>query len=140
MSVEQCDLVKDEIPFSPWTHDFAVLIFVLSAIFPEYHKECLQKVYDQLAEGGILYFRDYGKYDLAQIRFATKKKAKVWDNFYVRGDNTLAYYFTVEELDEMLTSIGFERISIQYNYRIIENRKKQLKMNRIWIQARYIKR
>ena len=139
MEVNRCDLVKDDIPYENHTHDFAVLIFVLSAIFPKHYKAVMTKVYDQLNEGGILYFRDYGKYDMAQMRFAKKKKSKVEDNFYVRGDNTLAYYFTIEEVDELLTSVGFKKLSLNYHYKVIENRKKNLKMHRVWIQAKYVK-
>ncbi|CAI2375913.1 unnamed protein product [Moneuplotes crassus] len=139
MKVEQCDLVRDDIPFEAGTHDFAILIFVLSAIFPEHYKDVIQKVYDQLNQGGILYFRDYGKYDMAQMRFAKKKTSKVLDNFYVRGDKTLAYYFTIEEVDELMTSVGFKKLSLDYHYKEFENRKKGLKMHRVWIQAKYIK-
>lgn len=139
MKANQCDLVNNDIPYEQNTHDFAVLIFVLSAIFPEHHQKCLQKIYDQLNKGGILYFRDYGKYDLAQIRFAQKKKAKVKDNFYVRRDNTLAYYFTLEEVDELLASVGFKKISSSYHYRVIENRKQESKMHRVWVQGKFIK-
>lgn len=140
MQVCQWDLVKDEIPYPVNTHNFSVLIFVLSAIFPTYHKSCIEKIYEQLAPGGILYFRDYGKYDLAQMRFAKKKKSKVLDNFYVRHDNTLAYYFTTEEVDEIMAEVGFEKIEIKYWYRVIENRKQESKMYRVWVQGKYIKK
>lgn len=139
MSATQWDLVKDDIPYTKNTHDFSILIFVLSAIFPESHVSWLQKISDQLAPGGILYIRDYGKYDLAQIRFAQKKKSKVHENFYVRYDNTLVYYFTVEELEELMAKVGLKKLTWSYHYRVIENRKLESKMYRVWIQGKFIK-
>jgi hypothetical protein len=38
---------------------------VLSAIAPEHFEKVAKKIFDQLAGGAILYFRDYGRYDLA---------------------------------------------------------------------------
>ena len=43
MHVKVCDLVKDEIPYQG-LGDLNSLIFVLSAIKPEKHREVMQKV------------------------------------------------------------------------------------------------
>lgn len=43
--------------------------------------------------GGILFIRDYGRYDMAELRLAGHKNAKIKENFYVRSDGTRAYYF-----------------------------------------------
>lgn len=54
-----------------------------------------------MKEGSILYFRDYGRYDLAQLRLAQRGNQKLKDNFYIRSDKTRAYYFTTEEVREI---------------------------------------
>ena len=98
--------MNEEIPFPPLTASFGQFIFVLSAIKPANHKSVAQKIYNQLAPGAVLYFRDYGRYDLAQLRFASKKVSKLEDNFYVRGDKTRAYYFTEEEVKDIFCNFA----------------------------------
>jgi SAM-dependent methyltransferase len=60
-----CDLVNEEIQFEQGTADFGLFLFVLSAISPENYSKVATKLYNQMKPGGVLYFRDYGRYDLA---------------------------------------------------------------------------
>ena len=64
MKAIRLDLVQEEIPFEE-KHHFAILIFVLSAISPQNFSLCAKKLFDSLQPNGILFFRDYGLYDLA---------------------------------------------------------------------------
>jgi methyltransferase-like protein 6 len=66
--------------------DIASLIFVLSAIHPEKFLKALSAVASVMKPGGVLVFRDYGLFDMAQIRFG--RGNKLADNFYARQDGT----------------------------------------------------
>jgi methyltransferase-like protein 6 len=95
------------LPFPKETANFGLFLFVLSAISPENFNKVARKIFEQMAEGAILYFRDYGRYDLAQLRLAQRSNQKLKDNFYVRSDKTRAYYFTTEEVKEIFEGAGF---------------------------------
>lgn len=74
----------DEIPKS--SVDIVTLIFVLSAIHPKHYHVVLQSLYSVLKPGACILFRDYGLYDMAQLRF--KPGHKISENFYMRQDGT----------------------------------------------------
>jgi hypothetical protein len=122
------------LPFPTETAHFGLFLFVLSAISPENYPAVAKKLFDQMSpDDGILYFRDYGRYDLAQLRLAQRGGQKLKDNFYIRSDKTRAYYFTNDEVSDIFTGAGFEVLENDYHYRLIENRKDQKQMHRVWI-------
>jgi tRNAThr (cytosine32-N3)-methyltransferase len=64
----------------PHSLDIIVLIFVLSALHPDEWVKAIANIKYLLKEGGIVLVRDYGRYDLPQLRFG--KGRLMQDNFY----------------------------------------------------------
>ena len=133
--------------------DAITLLFVMSALDPinGSMESAVKSLYKYLKPGGMVFFRDYGRYDLAQLRLKPGKCLS--DNFYARGDGTFCYFFTEEDiLNLFVEKGGFELISpgtgvdgeakepsIKVDRRLQVNRGKKLKMYRVWMQAKFRK-
>jgi tRNAThr (cytosine32-N3)-methyltransferase len=76
--------------------DVVLMIFIFSALNPRQWEQAVRNVWRLLKPGGQVLFRDYGRGDLAQVRF--KKGRWMEENFYVRGDGTRVYFFEQDEL------------------------------------------
>ncbi|CAI6341745.1 unnamed protein product [Periconia digitata] len=79
--------------------DVVLMIFIFSALNPRQWDQAVRNIWRVLKPGGQVLFRDYGRGDLAQVRF--KKGRYMEENFYVRGDGTRVYFFEKEELEEI---------------------------------------
>ena len=144
----------------------SVDVVIFSALAPTQWKVAIRNVWRALKPGGEVCFRDYGRGDLAQVRF--KKGRWLGENFYVRGDGTRVYFFEEEELRELwggkfpdtrqdeehapesdiAEEVGVEEdrelptfniLSLGVDRRLLVNRKKELQMLRCWIQGKFQK-
>lgn len=125
------------LPFDPESLDVIIMIFVLSAVCPDKMQAAVNRLASYLRPGGTLLFRDYGRYDMAQLRY--KQGRCLSENFYVRGDGTRCYFFTQEELRAMFQQAGLVERENLVDRRLQVNRGKQLKMYRVWIQCKFYK-
>lgn len=118
--------------------DLIIMIFVLSAIDPSKHHDVIANLVKYLKPGkGKLLFRDYGLYDMAQLRF--KNERCIEKNLYARSDGTLTYFFQQDELDRLFTSNDLVKEQNLVDRRLQVNRSRQLKMYRIWLQCKYVR-
>lgn len=129
------------------TIDVVVLIFIFSALAPDQWRQALWNVWRALKPGGEILLRDYGRGDLAQVRF--KKGRYLDENFYIRGDGTRVYFFEEEQLRKIFTGKmaeedqqkwpEFETVNLGTDRRMLVNRQRKLKMYRCWMQGRFRK-
>ncbi|XP_049850849.1 tRNA N(3)-methylcytidine methyltransferase METTL6-like [Schistocerca gregaria] len=138
-----CDISREEIPereIVSSSVDFATMIFTLSAIAPRQMDCALSNVNRKLKVGGLVFFRDYGLYDMTHVRlFAKKAQNQLGENFYKRADGTFSYFFSVPLLRALFEKNGFETLECDYDARTLLNRKRKIKMDRVWIQGKFAK-
>eukprot|EP00914_Ancora_sagittata_P034611 GHVO01069858.1.p1 GENE.GHVO01069858.1~~GHVO01069858.1.p1 ORF type:complete len:119 (-),score=10.02 GHVO01069858.1:50-406(-) len=116
------------------------MMFTMSALNPKTFGAVAERCAKLLRPGGQILFRDYGRLDMAQIKFARSSKAKIDENCYVRQDGTLAYYFLVEELRDLFCrQCGLEELNCGYQFRRFKNRKTGAILHRVWIIAKFRK-
>ena len=96
-----------------------------------------RKLARALRPGGQLIFRDYGRYDLAQLRF--KKGRRLDENFYARADGTLCYYFTPDDVRKLFVEEGLDQLSCDFIFRTQLNRATQLERRRVFVEAHFRK-
>ncbi|KAK3327355.1 S-adenosyl-L-methionine-dependent methyltransferase [Cercophora scortea] len=153
MQADVWDVAGDELPpgLEEGSVDVALMVFIFSALSPLQWKKAVDNVYCLLKPGGQVCFRDYGRGDLAQVRF--KKGRYLEDNFYIRGDGTRVYFFEKDELVDIWSGKSgestdgeapapplFEIAELGVDRRMLVNRAKKLKMYRCWMQGRFIKK
>lgn len=123
------------------TADYILLLFVQSAIAPRHYEYIVDLAWKILKPGGSVLFRDYGKYDMAQLRFeagAKRQGNRLSDGFYVRGDGTRAKFFSQDELRAVWEGPFLPGNIVMHTKKFV-NRKTGVEMKRIWIQGKWTK-
>lgn len=121
------------------------LIFVLSAIPPHEHVPVVRALLAHVPTGATIVFRDYAHGDLAHLRFHTRRDAQ-WaepsllsdsHDWYRRGDHTMAYFFTRDEVERIFAEAGGVHGHVHELVHTNKNHKTGAVMTRRFIQAQF---
>ncbi|KAL3761558.1 hypothetical protein ACHAW5_010727 [Stephanodiscus triporus] len=129
----------------------SLLIFVLSAVVPSRARRFLERVYDVTRAGGKVCFRDYGLYDMPMLRFEPSASCQyaasnnngdgddhdhdVSDPVFVRGEGTIARFFSIEAARSLFESVGFDTLELRYCTVYNRNRKTGQEMKRVFVHG-----
>ncbi|KAK6646252.1 hypothetical protein PHAVU_L001632 [Phaseolus vulgaris] len=117
--------------------DFITLIFTLSAVpldrMPKSVKEC----FFVLKPGGMVFFRDYGLYDMTMLRFEQDKRVGFRE--YMRSDGTRSYFFCLDAVRNLFLGAGFTELELEYCCVKSINRQKGKCMQRVWVHGKFQK-
>ncbi|XP_021860659.1 uncharacterized protein [Spinacia oleracea] len=117
--------------------DFVTLVFTLSAIPPERMVAAVKECFSVLKPGGMLFFRDYGLYDMTMLRFEPDKR--VGFRHYMRADGTLSYFFDLDGGRNLFLGVGFIELELEYCCVKSVNRQKRKTMKRVWVHGKFQK-
>lgn len=133
--------------------DIISCIFVLSALPPQSQLPALRSLFSVIKPGGTLLLRDYALHDQTQLRFHSLPSASyasvpsllsASEPWYRRGDSTMCYFFTVDEIEglirkaaeeEGLKIVGGQAAALVE--REMENRKEGWKCGRKFVQGNW---
>ncbi|KAL7525976.1 hypothetical protein ACHAXR_001247 [Thalassiosira sp. AJA248-18] len=121
-----------------------LMVFVLSAVTPSRVGQFLEQVYQTTTPGGKVCFRDYGMYDMPMLRFdpaaavcKTASTTSEYDNdpVFVRGEGTIARFFSIETTKGLFESAGFTTGELRYCTVFNHNRKTGQKLKRVFVHG-----
>lgn len=119
--------------------DVTTLLFCLSALDPDDMPKACGYVASSLKPGGVLVFRDYGRYDEAQMKLGTSRNKRIKDNFYRKHDGTKCYYFSLEDLERLFVGAGLKPLELKCLRRAYGNKSSGEIRRRVWVQARFVR-
>lgn len=122
-------------PLAGLEADALLMIFTLSAVLPKDMPTMLRNAASALRVGGLLLFRDYGLYDMAQQRFKGSQLIDPDALVYRRQDGTLAHFFALEEIEALAEEASFDVVECDYTTTLLRNRKDTSTMKRVFVHA-----
>ncbi|CAM8897009.1 unnamed protein product [Rhodiola kirilowii] len=117
--------------------DFVTLIFTLSAVPQDNMLIAIRGCFNALKPGGLIFFRDYGLYDMTMLRFDSSQKVGARE--YMRSDGTLSYFFCLDTVRKLFTDAGFKELELEYCCVNSVNRRKGKSMRRVWVHGKFQK-
>ncbi|KAK7278240.1 hypothetical protein RJT34_23266 [Clitoria ternatea] len=117
--------------------DFVTLIFTLSAVPLERMPRSIKECFIVLKPGGVVFFRDYGLYDMTMLRFEPDKRVGFRE--YMRSDGTRSYFFCLDTVRNLFLGAGFTELELDYCCVKSVNRRKEKSMQRVWVHGKFQK-
>jgi len=117
--------------------DAILCTFVLSALHPRDHSSSFINACSILKKNGMICFRDYAIGDAVFLRMGPE--ARLQERLFKRGDGTLAYFFTKQEIQSYLENAGFHILKLDYHTVKNHNRKTGITMMRVFLNGVAIK-
>ncbi|KAJ0853457.1 putative tRNA(Thr) (cytosine(32)-N(3))-methyltransferase [Helianthus annuus] len=87
-------------------------IFTLSAVPLHRMSAVVAECFSVLKPGGLLFFRDYGLYDMTMLRFEADQKVGFRE--YKRSDDTRSYFFSLDIARDLFIGAGFIEVIISF--------------------------
>ena len=122
--------------------DACLMVFLLSAVEPARMPDVLTNAFEALHPGGRVYFRDYGLYDAAQIKWPPAQQSANSESggtgvgpTYWRQDGTLSHFFERGHLVGLFKSSGFLAVEAEYVCVHARNRKKGTLTKRVFVHG-----
>ena len=84
-------------------------------------------------------FRDYGRYDEAQMKLGTSRQKLLKENFYRKHDGTKCYYFDLEDIKGLFEGVGLEVLELKYLRRVYRNNALRESRRRVWVHGKFRK-
>ncbi|XP_078427620.1 methyltransferase family protein [Wolffia australiana] len=117
--------------------DFVTLVFTLSAVPSQLMQRILAACFSVLKPGGLLFFRDYGLYDMTMLRFPPAQRVGFRE--YRRCDGTLSYFFSLDVARRLFLEAGFIELELDYCCVRAVNRRRGATMRRVWVHGKFRK-